>query len=166
MDLQNLFLPLLIVLFAIPLVLQARKQKRTMQAQQKLQNSLGVGDRVMTTSGLIGTVVDTSDDKIDLEISSGVTTTWLRQAIREKVDTDSESAEQDQAAEETGSAEQTQVVEQAQDAETSQDSGKVESTEKAQDSEKTQSTGASDETSGSAGSGSEAAAKTEEQKTT
>lgn len=160
MDLQNLFLPLLIVLFAIPLVLQARKQKRTMQAQQKLQNSLGVGDRVMTTSGLIGTVVDTSDDKIDLEISSGVTTTWLRQAIREKVDTENESAEQDQ------SAEQTPV------AETSQDAEKVESTEKAQDAEKVEDTGkvestdASDGTSDSAESGSEAAAKTEEQKTT
>lgn len=166
MDLQNLFLPLLIVLFAIPLVLQARKQKRTMQAQQKLQNSLGVGDRVMTTSGLIGTVVGTSDDKIDLEISSGVTTTWLRQAIREKVDTENESAEQDQAAEETGSAEQAQV------AETSQDAEKVESTEKAQDAEKDQDAGkaqdadASAETSGSAESGSEAAVKSEEQKTT
>lgn len=160
MDLQNLFLPLLIVLFAIPLVLQARKQKRTMQAQQKLQNSLGVGDRVMTTSGLIGTVVGTSDDKIDLEISSGVTTTWLRQAIREKVDTENESAEQDQAAEETGSAEQAQV------AETSQDTEKVESTEKAQDAGKAQDADASAETSGSAESGSEAAVKSEEQKTT
>lgn len=160
MDLQNLFLPLLIVLFAIPLVLQARKQKRTMQAQQKLQNSLGVGDRVMTTSGLIGTVVGTSDDKIDLEISSGVTTTWLRQAIREKVDTENESAEQDQAAEETGSAEQAQV------AETSQDTEKVESTEKAQDAGKAQDADASAETSGSAEPGSEAAVKSEEQKTT
>ena len=160
MDLQSLFIPLLIVLFAIPLVLQARKQKRTMREQQQLQNSLGVGDRVMTTSGLIGTVVDTSDDKIDLEISSGVTTTWLRQAIREKVDTENESAEQDE------SAEQAQVVEQTQVAETSQDAEKAQDAEKVEDTGKVESTDSSDGTNDSAESGSEAAAKTEEQKTT
>lgn len=102
---QQFFLPLLIVLVAIPLFLQARKQKKTMQEQQKLQNSVGVGDRVMTTSGLYGTVVATEDDTIDLEIAEGVTTTWLKQAIRERVETDSEdeSDEQEQAEESAGS---------------------------------------------------------------
>lgn len=87
---QQFFIPLLIVLVAIPLFLQARKQKKTMQEQQKLQNAVGVGDRIMTTSGLYGTVVATSDDTLDLEIADGVTTTWLRQAIRERVETDSD----------------------------------------------------------------------------
>lgn len=102
---QQFFLPLLIVLVAIPLFLQARKQKKTMQEQQKLQNSVGVGDRVMTTSGLYGTVVATEDDTIDLEIAEGLTTTWLKQAIRERVETDSEdeSDEQEQAEESAGS---------------------------------------------------------------
>ena len=62
MQLQSLIFPLIIVLFAVPLFLQARKQKRTMQEQQKLQNSLVAGDRVMTTSGVFGTIVSTSDD--------------------------------------------------------------------------------------------------------
>jgi preprotein translocase subunit YajC len=106
---QQFFLPLLIVLVAIPLFLQARKQKKTMQEQQKLQNSVGVGDRVMTTSGLYGTVVATEDDTIDLEIAEGVTTTWLKQAIRERVEADSEdeSDEQEQAEESAGSTEET-----------------------------------------------------------
>ena len=40
----------------------------------------------MTTSGLRGTVVDASyEDTIDLEIADGVVTTWVRGAIREKV---------------------------------------------------------------------------------
>ncbi|KAA5831828.1 preprotein translocase subunit YajC [Saccharopolyspora hirsuta] len=88
MDLNSLILPLLIVLLAVPLFLQARKQKRAMAEQQKLQNSIAPGDRVMTTSGVFGTVVATSDDTIDLELAPGMTTTWVRQAVREKVTTD------------------------------------------------------------------------------
>jgi preprotein translocase subunit YajC len=41
----------------------------------------------MTTSGLYGTVADTSgDNTIDIEIAPGVVTTWLRLAVREKVE--------------------------------------------------------------------------------
>ncbi|RZQ65556.1 preprotein translocase subunit YajC [Amycolatopsis suaedae] len=91
---ESLFLPLLLMLVvAIPLVLGTRKQKRAMQEQQQLQNSLTEGDRVMTTSGLYATVADASGDTtIDLEIAPGVVTTWLRQAVREKVDPVIESA--------------------------------------------------------------------------
>ena len=85
MNLSSLLLPLIIVLFAIPLFLGTRKQKRAQQQQQELQNSLSYGDRVMTTSGLYGTVVATADDSIDIEISPGVVTSWLRAAVREKV---------------------------------------------------------------------------------
>ena len=92
MQLQSLILPLLIVLLAVPLFLQARKQKRAMAEQQKLQNSITAGDRVMTTSGVFGTVVSTSDDTIDIEIAPGMTTTWVRQAVREKVETEAAEA--------------------------------------------------------------------------
>lgn len=104
---SQLFLPLLIVLLAVPLFLQVRKQKKAMQEQQKLQNSLTAGDRVMTTSGLFGTIVSTGDTTVDLEIAPGVVTTWLNQAIREKVDT--EDAAQDESAE--AADEQAEVAE-------------------------------------------------------
>ncbi|GAA4547685.1 preprotein translocase subunit YajC [Amycolatopsis samaneae] len=64
-----------------------RKQKKQAAAQKDLQDSLGPGDRVMTTSGLYGTVADASGDTtIDIEIAPGVVTTWLRLAVREKVE--------------------------------------------------------------------------------
>lgn len=88
---SQLLLPLLIVLFAVMFYMQIRRQKKANQAQQKLQNSLTAGDRVMTTSGLFGTVVSTADTSVDLEISPGVVTTWLSAAIREKVDTEQDS---------------------------------------------------------------------------
>ncbi|RSD09643.1 preprotein translocase subunit YajC [Amycolatopsis eburnea] len=92
-------LPLLLVLvLAVPLVMSTRKQKKQQAAQQELQSSLAPGDRVMTTSGLYGTVADaTGDTTIDIEIAPGVVTTWLRLAVREKVEpvveTDEDSAD-------------------------------------------------------------------------
>ncbi|ACU96544.1 preprotein translocase subunit YajC [Saccharomonospora viridis] len=84
---DGLILPLLLMLIvALPLILSTRKQKKLMAEQQEMQNSLTEGDRVMTTSGLYATVADASDDTtIDLEIAEGVVTTWLRQAVRERV---------------------------------------------------------------------------------
>ncbi|GAB3549452.1 preprotein translocase subunit YajC [Actinopolyspora lacussalsi] len=89
-------IPILFVAFAALLFFQMRKQRKAMNEQQKLQNSLTVGDRVMTTSGLFGTVVETEDDSIELEIADGVVTTWLRQAIRERVDTEVDEDELDE----------------------------------------------------------------------
>ncbi|MGH3842281.1 MAG: preprotein translocase subunit YajC [Pseudonocardiaceae bacterium] len=85
MDLS--FLPLLfIALLALPLILSTRRQKRAMAQAQQLQNSLTNGDRVITTSGLHGTVVGSGvEATVDLEIAPGVRTTWLRAAIREKI---------------------------------------------------------------------------------
>jgi preprotein translocase subunit YajC len=85
MNFSSLLLPLIIILFAVPLFLGTRKQKRAAAAQQNLQKSLSYGDRVMTTSGLYGTVVSSNDESIDLEIAPGVVTSWLRAAVREKV---------------------------------------------------------------------------------
>lgn len=84
-------LPLILLFGALGLMMyfMSRRQRRAAQQQQDLQSSLSVGDRVMTTSGLYGTIVDTSDPAtIDLEISPGVETTWLRAAVREKVGPD------------------------------------------------------------------------------
>ncbi|MEU5697109.1 preprotein translocase subunit YajC [Actinosynnema sp. NPDC020468] len=89
---SSLMFPLLLVLLAVPLFLSARKQKRAVAEQKSLLDALEPGDRVMTTSGLYATVADASDDTtIDLEIADGVVTTWLRQAVREKIVADVES---------------------------------------------------------------------------
>lgn len=85
---QSLLFPLLIVAVGLMMFFSMRKQKRTAQAQKDLQSSIGVGDRVMTTSGLYGTVENTSEETIDIEIAPGVVTTWLRAAVRQKVEED------------------------------------------------------------------------------
>lgn len=104
-NLSSLMFPLLLVLLAVPLFLSARKQKRAMAEQQQLQSSLEPGDKVMTTSGLYGTVADASHDTtIDIEISEGVVTRWLRAAIREKVVETDEAVVEDKVEEDETTA--------------------------------------------------------------
>lgn len=62
-----------------------RKQKRQIAETQKMQESLVPGTRVMTTSGLHGTITAAADDTIELEIAPGLRTTWVRAAVREIV---------------------------------------------------------------------------------
>lgn len=80
---SQLLFPLLLVALLVPMFLGVRRQKREAEKVAKMQDSLKVGDQVITTSGLYGTVVDADDTTVDLEIAEDVVTTWLRQAIRE-----------------------------------------------------------------------------------
>ena len=83
---DQLILPLLLALLFVPLVLSFRKQRRQFNQMQQLQSSLNVGDKVLTTSGLKATIVAATDETIDLEIAPGVVTTWVRQAVRERLE--------------------------------------------------------------------------------
>ena len=98
------FLPLLIILGAF-MYFGSRRQKKAMQATIDLHNSLQVGDRVHTTSGLQGTITDITDDNVSLEIAPGVVTTWMKLAVRDRIVSDDDLAEDfDDAAEPESSA--------------------------------------------------------------
>jgi preprotein translocase subunit YajC len=90
------FLPLLVILGAF-MYFASRRQKRAMQATIDLHESLRVGDRVHTTSGLQATIAGITDDTVDLEIAPGVVTTWMKLAIRDRIepetDTDREAVD-------------------------------------------------------------------------
>jgi preprotein translocase subunit YajC len=80
----TLFLPLIIILGAF-MFFASRRQKKAMQATIDLHNSLAIGDRVHTTSGLQGTITGITDDSVDLEIAPGVVTTWMKLAVRDRI---------------------------------------------------------------------------------
>jgi preprotein translocase subunit YajC len=92
------FLPLLIILGAF-MFFASRRQKKAMQATIDLHNSLTIGDRVHTTSGLQGTITGITDDTVDLEIAPGVNTTWMKLAVRDRivddVDEDTDDVDED-----------------------------------------------------------------------
>jgi preprotein translocase subunit YajC len=89
------FLPLLIVLGAF-MFFASRRQKKAMQATIDLHESLQVGDRVHTTSGLLGTITDITDDEVDLEIAPGVVTTWMKLAVRDRIEADTDVDDYDE----------------------------------------------------------------------
>lgn len=93
-----LFLPLLVML-ALIMFFGSRRQKRAMQSTIDLHESLRIGDRVHTTSGLEGTITDITEDDVSLEIAPGVVTRWLKLAIRDRIEPEIDDDGVDEAAE-------------------------------------------------------------------
>lgn len=89
-----IFLPLLIIL-GLFMYFASRRQKKAMQATIDLHNSLEIGDRVHTTSGMQGTITRLSEDNVDLEIAPGVVTTWMKLAIRDRIEPEVDEDEGD-----------------------------------------------------------------------
>lgn len=78
------FLPLIIILGAF-MFFASRRQRKAMQATVDLQESLRLGDRVHTTSGLQATIAGIGEDTVDLEVAPGVVTRWMKLAIRDRI---------------------------------------------------------------------------------
>jgi preprotein translocase subunit YajC len=102
-----IFLPLLVIMGAF-MFFASRRQKRAMQATIDLHESLRVGDRVHTTSGLQATIAGITDDTVDLEIAPGVITTWMKLAIRDRVEPDIDDDDDEITAEADGPGRLTQ----------------------------------------------------------
>ena len=60
-------------------------QRRRATAHRALLASLEVGDEVITIGGILGTIRDLDDEKIQLEVADGVVVTVARNAIAQVV---------------------------------------------------------------------------------
>jgi preprotein translocase subunit YajC len=88
-------LPSLILLALIPAALyffMIRPQRRRVRDQQALQRSIGVGDEVITTSGIYGFITGEEGDKFWLEIDDDVQIRIARAAVQSKIDTSTADA--------------------------------------------------------------------------
>jgi preprotein translocase subunit YajC len=89
----------LIILLALPvlLYLMMRSQRRKVSQQQAVQRSAEVGDEIMTSSGIFGTIVDEDEeqDTVVVEIAPGTRITMIRGAIS-RVLTEDEDDEDDE----------------------------------------------------------------------
>lgn len=110
---MDVLFPLLLVALLVPMFLGIRRQKREAEKITDMQDNLKVGDRVTTTSGLYGTVVEVDETTVDLEIAEDVVTTWLRQAIREVRTDDEIPTDEADTGEETGATDADPVEETA-----------------------------------------------------
>ncbi|KQY64218.1 MULTISPECIES: preprotein translocase subunit YajC [unclassified Nocardioides] len=71
----------IIGIFLIFWLLVIRPASRRQKEMQSVQRSLEVGDDVITNSGIFGTIRSIDDDKIGLEVATGVVLTVARAAI-------------------------------------------------------------------------------------
>jgi len=77
------FLPL--IALALFLVVRANPQRKRVAAQQAMINQLAPGDRVITASGMIGTLVAVEGDRAALEIAPDVIVEFLLPAISRRL---------------------------------------------------------------------------------
>lgn len=82
----SVFVPL-ILMFAVFYFLLIRPQQKKQRQQQDMLKGLKVGDRVVTTGGLYGTIVAGGDHIVKLEIADKVRVDIGRTYIAGKVET-------------------------------------------------------------------------------
>jgi len=80
-----------LILFAVMAAafwfLIVRPQRKRMQAHQALLSQLNVGDEIMSSAGIYGTVrAIHDDDTVEVEVADGVILTLAKGAIAERTD--------------------------------------------------------------------------------
>jgi preprotein translocase subunit YajC len=98
------FLIIMVLMLGVMYVLMIRPQRQRQAQQQSMIDSAGVGDDVLTTGGIYGTISETEGDDIVVEIAKGVTVHMTRRGIAAVLppedEEDVEDVEADEAAEE------------------------------------------------------------------
>jgi len=98
------FLFPLVLVGGVLYFLMIRPQRKRMQAQQVLLGSLEVGDEVMTSGGIFGTIteIDADEDVVTVEIAPGTRVRMVRGGISRRLTEDEGYDEdEDQGADET-----------------------------------------------------------------
>lgn len=92
--------PLLLMLVAFYFLL-IRPQRNRQRAQQALLSSLEVGDEVLTSGGIFGTIIEINEEDatVLLEIAPGTRVRMLRQGISQRFVEDEEEYEGDDSEE-------------------------------------------------------------------
>ncbi len=82
----TLFLPLLLM-GGVFYFLLIRPQQKRVRAQQALLSAVGVGDEVITTAGIYGTVAEIDEDEgtVTIEIAPGTRVRMLKSGIARRV---------------------------------------------------------------------------------
>ncbi len=98
-NIAGLLVPLVLMggLFYFMLI---RPQKRRSQSQNRLLESLEVGDEIMTAGGIFGTVKDMDEDTVTVEISPGTDVRMVKRAIAQKLVEDEYEYEDEEPEEE------------------------------------------------------------------
>jgi preprotein translocase subunit YajC len=91
---------LTLLIFVVPfglLFLFMRNQQRRVRQQQALQQAAEVGDEVLTTAGIFGTIVDEDENEgtVTVEIAPGTRIRMVRSGIARRLTEDDEAYDDD-----------------------------------------------------------------------
>ena len=75
------FLIIMVLMLGVMYVLMIRPQRQRQAQQQSMIEGAAVGDDVLTTGGIYGTISEVAGDDIVVEIASGVTVHMTRRGI-------------------------------------------------------------------------------------
>ena len=75
------FLVVMVLLLGVMYVLMIRPQRKRQQDHQSMIDSCGVGEDVLTTGGIYGTVTHAEGDDLVVEIADGLTVHMTRRGI-------------------------------------------------------------------------------------
>lgn len=75
------FLIIMVLMLGVMYVLMIRPQRQRQAQQQSMIDGADVGDDVLTTGGIYGTITQAEDDDIVVEIAKGITVHMTRRGI-------------------------------------------------------------------------------------
>ena len=78
------FLIIIVVFYFLVIRPQNKERKRVEQETKEMLAALKNGDKIVTTSGILGTVMAVRDDTVQLRIADGVKIDILRSSIARK----------------------------------------------------------------------------------
>jgi preprotein translocase subunit YajC len=109
------FVIIMVLMLGVMYVLMIRPQRQRQAQQQSMIDGASVGDDVLTTGGIYGTISQAEGDDIVVEIAQGVTVHMTRRGIAAVLppedDEDEEDAEEDaEEQDESGVTEEEEAV--------------------------------------------------------
>ena len=75
------FLIIMALMLGVMYVLMVRPQRQKQSQQQAMINDASVGDDVLTTGGIYGTITQAEGDDVVVEIASGISVHMTRRGI-------------------------------------------------------------------------------------
>jgi preprotein translocase subunit YajC len=85
----------MVLMLGVMYVLMIRPQRQRQAQQQSMIDGASVGDDVLTTGGIYGTVTEAEGDDIVVEIASGVTVHMTRRGIAAVLPPEDEEEEEE-----------------------------------------------------------------------
>lgn len=90
------FLIVMVLLLGVMYVMLIRPQRRRQAQHQSMIESAGVGEDVLTTGGIYGTVTEVEGDDLVVEIADGVSVHMTRRGIAAVLPPEEEDEEEDE----------------------------------------------------------------------